>query len=166
MSAIISFGVFFVLFLVIPIAVIYSYIFVFMYIKNLSYKSVLGKYIVLILLGVVVVVCSLLSIFGIASLFLIFFTSFYLDSYLIGGGAIFLTVGLSLAIIGIVVVFRYRMHRIKMSPPKEDYKNEVWLKSQYHEKGIGVRDIAIDQNVSMVEIEKAVGKFESSSKED
>ena len=166
MAVTITFVLSFVLFLVIPIAVIYSFFYLFRYIQNLSYRSALEKLIVLIISGILIIIGAILSIFGFASLILFLFLSFFLDSYFIGSEVIFSIVGFSLAIIGILVAFRYRMRRIKMSPPKEDYKNVDWLKSQYHGKGMGVRDIAIEQNVSMIEIEKALGLLESFSKED
>jgi hypothetical protein len=56
-------------------------------------------------------------------------------------------------------VLNYK-NQIVSSRPKENYKNEKWLKSQFYEKGKSLQEIANQQNVSMMKIEEEIRKIE------
>jgi hypothetical protein len=50
--------------------------------------------------------------------------------------------------------------KIQASQPKTHYHDEKWLKAQYYDRGRSIQEIANYENVSMMQIEKAIKKLD------
>ena len=72
-------------------------------------------------------------------------------------GVIIFALGIPLMIIGIKVKGEQKVLE-REEKKKQDYKDLSWLKYQYYDLGKSIQDIADDQNVSIIEINKWLDK--------
>jgi len=55
--------------------------------------------------------------------------------------------------------------KIQASQPKAHYRDKEWLKMQYYDRGRTIQEIANHENVSMMQIEKVIKKFNLTKEE-
>jgi len=67
-----------------------------------------------------------------------------------------------LGIHGTARSYQDKKAKIQASQPKAHYKDNEWLKMQYFDKGRSIQEIANYENVSIMQIEKAIRKLDLS----
>lgn len=97
------------------------------------------------------------------------------SEFLVLLGIVFFVIIFFLVIVVIIMIilgihdtsrnYQDKKAKIQASQPKAHYHDEKWLKTQYYDRGKTIQEIANLENVSMVQIEKAIKKLDLSKEE-